>query len=271
MRRNYSESSFLQNWARILIWININFIKIYRRTIYKTDNSKISNLLIFAFIFCVDLVTLESLWRHKGVAMHVTYKTMHRFSTMHDSPPPASERTSPVNFGFIMYQNQIIHVIIGFLRDHSDVRQCTRRYAPRALTDPRGPFVPPISQLGDNDRAARVLFVQHPREQGEWCPAPEGAGRTTPEQTGHYSHYNTKLTNSRYFHGNSPHSSHWTAVAAILFLEIQWALSPPLYLNENNRTDCTKGGHKLTCWIRCVCLQVLSPCVDLCLMPNELL
>ena len=23
--------------------------------------------------------------------------------------------------------------------------------------------------LGDNDRAARVLFVQHPREQGEWC------------------------------------------------------------------------------------------------------
>ena len=34
-------------------------------------------------------------------------------------------------------------------------------------------------------------------------PAPEGAGRTTPEQTGHYSHYNTKLTNSQYFHGNS--------------------------------------------------------------------
>ena len=40
---------------------------------------------------CVDIVTPESLWRHKGVAMHVTYKTMHRFSTMHDSPPPASE------------------------------------------------------------------------------------------------------------------------------------------------------------------------------------
>ena len=72
--------------------------------------------------------------------------------------------------------------------------------------------------LGDNDRAARELFVQHPREQGEWCsqnpsvardfgviicPAPEGAGRTTPEETGHYSHYNTKLTKSRYFHGNS--------------------------------------------------------------------
>ena len=23
--------------------------------------------------------------------------------------------------------------------------------------------------LGDNDQAVRVLFVQHPREQDEWC------------------------------------------------------------------------------------------------------
>ena len=39
MRRNYSESSFLQNWAIILIWINTDFIKIYRHTIYKNDYS----------------------------------------------------------------------------------------------------------------------------------------------------------------------------------------------------------------------------------------
>ena len=51
----------------------------------------IFELNIFASIFYVDLVTPESLWRYKGVAMHVTYKTVHRFSTMHDSPPPASE------------------------------------------------------------------------------------------------------------------------------------------------------------------------------------
>ena len=50
-----------------------------------------SHLEIFVSIIFVDLVTPESLWRHKGVAMHVTYKTMHRFSTMHDSPSPASE------------------------------------------------------------------------------------------------------------------------------------------------------------------------------------
>ena len=40
MQRNHSESSFLQNWSRILIWINTDFIKIYRHTNYKTDYSK---------------------------------------------------------------------------------------------------------------------------------------------------------------------------------------------------------------------------------------
>ena len=39
MRRNYSENSFLQNWAIILIWINTDFIKIYRHIIYKKDYS----------------------------------------------------------------------------------------------------------------------------------------------------------------------------------------------------------------------------------------
>ena len=58
---------------------------------YKRTILIISPLNIFALKFCVDLVTPESLRRHKGVAMHVTYKTMHTFSTMHDLPPPASE------------------------------------------------------------------------------------------------------------------------------------------------------------------------------------
>ena len=48
-------------------------------------------LPIFAFIVWVDLVTPASLWHHKGDAMHVTYKTMHRFFSMHDSSPPALE------------------------------------------------------------------------------------------------------------------------------------------------------------------------------------
>ena len=64
------------------------------------------------------------------------------------------------------------------------------------------------NELGDNDRAARVLFVQHPREQGEcfWrnhSPCSRGCWTNNTRADGHYSHYNTKLTNSRYFHGNS--------------------------------------------------------------------
>ena len=51
---------------------------------------------------------------------------------------------------------------------------------------------------GNNDRSAWVLFVQHPRKQGEWLrrnlrsgfdciirPAPSDAGRTTPLKPGH--------------------------------------------------------------------------------------
>ena len=42
-------------------------------------------------------------------------------------------------------------------------------------------------------------------------PTPSGAGRTTPEQNGHYSNYIAKPVNSRYFHRKFlPHSSHWT-------------------------------------------------------------
>ena len=84
---NYLESYFLQNWGRIL-WIIINFIKTI--DIWFTNRTfwNISLLHIFAFIFWVDLMTLESLWRHKGVAMHVTYTSMHRFPTMQGSPLP---------------------------------------------------------------------------------------------------------------------------------------------------------------------------------------
>ena len=91
MRRNYSESYSLQTWARILIWIIINFIKNYQHIIDKRDYSYYFPFTNICVHICEDLVTPESLWRHKGVAMHATYKTMHRFSTMHDSPSPASE------------------------------------------------------------------------------------------------------------------------------------------------------------------------------------
>ena len=43
-----------------------------------------------------------------------------------------------------------------------------------------------------------------------------------------------------------PHNPHWTAAAAILFLEIQWALSPPLFLDKSNCWVVLNEGHKLT-------------------------
>ena len=103
-------------------------------------------------------------------------------------------------------------------------------------------------------------------------PAPEGAGRTTPEQTGHYSHYNKKLSNLPYFHGNSYRialtkppsrpSCSWKSSEHCHPLCTKIKAIAQIVLNE---------GHKLTCWIRCMCLQVFSLCVDLCLIRNELL
>ena len=54
LRRNYSESYFLQNRTRILIWIIIDFIKNDRHIIYKTDYS---NYFQFKHI-CIHI-----LWR----------------------------------------------------------------------------------------------------------------------------------------------------------------------------------------------------------------
>ena len=146
IRRNYSERYFLQNWARILIWIIIDLIKNYRHIIKKRTIRIISHLNIFAFIFCVDLLTPESLWRHKGVAMHVTYKTTKPcidFLRCMIRHPPLRNFACKFRLLNVSKPNNSCHNrISGATR----IRQCTRRYAPRALTDPRGPFVPPISQ-----------------------------------------------------------------------------------------------------------------------------
>ena len=81
-----SKKLFLKMPSRIRIWNMINFIEIINKTL-----QSISHLHIFVSIFCVDLVTQHSLWRHKGVAMRVAYKTMHRFPAIYNSPSPASE------------------------------------------------------------------------------------------------------------------------------------------------------------------------------------
>ena len=75
--------------TRIRIWNMIDCIANHRRMNYKNYQRNISHLHIFTIV-CVDVVTPESLWRHKSVAMHLTHRTMHSFSIGLGSPPPAS-------------------------------------------------------------------------------------------------------------------------------------------------------------------------------------
>ena len=134
---------FLTKLRRIPIWIIINYINNCRHIICKMN------------LFCVDLLIPKSLWLHKGFGMQFTHKTMHRFSTMQVLHPPFM--ISLANFSFIIYQNKIIQVIIGFKNDvpcivRSEalratwICECTLHYTRLALTDPCVPFVPPISQ-----------------------------------------------------------------------------------------------------------------------------
>ena len=124
------------------------------------------------------------------------------------------------------------------------------------------------------------------RIRGKWpgCagvvrPAPEGAGRMmqskpepsegfdviirpAPSQPGHYCHYNTKLTNSRYFHGNSHR---------IALTELPSRPSCSWKSSEHCHALCTwinviarivlHEDHKLTCWIWCKCSIHVLVCV----------
>ena len=118
MRRNYSKSYFLKNWASILIWINIDFIKIYRHTIYKTDHS---NNFPFKHI-CVHILCRFS---DTGIIMtsqrRCYARDLHNHALIFHNVWFATSRfrTLLLNFGFIMHQKQIIHVIIGFKHDVS--------------------------------------------------------------------------------------------------------------------------------------------------------
>ena len=118
MPRNYSESFLLQNWAKILIWINIDFVKIYRHTIYKTDYSNdFSFKHICIYILCRFsdtgiIMTSQRRFYARDLQNHAQKIHNAWFTTSRCG-------TSLVNFGFIMNQNQIIHAIIGFKHDVS--------------------------------------------------------------------------------------------------------------------------------------------------------
>ena len=109
---NYSERYFLQNWARILIWIIINLMKDYRHLIYKTNFPNIFHLHIFAFILCVDLITPKSLWRYKALPGTRSTKPCIEFLQCKFRHLPLRNFVC-----IVMYQIQIIHVVTGFKKN----------------------------------------------------------------------------------------------------------------------------------------------------------
>ena len=102
-------------------------------------------------------------------------------------------------------------------------------------------------------------------------PSPEGAGRTTPEQTGHYSHYNTKLVISRYFDGNSCRMALTEPPPQPSYSGISSEHCHPLciWINAVARVVLDEG-HNLT-WIWRMWLKMFNARIGLCLIPNELL
>ena len=102
--------------------------------------------------------------------------------------------------------------------------------------------------------AARALLVKHPRVQGEWwgqsrrfiqalsssfaLKEPEGASWTTPSDPVIIPTITPKL-----FHSNPCHMTLTEpAFAAISFMQIRLALSPPRYLDSSNHTEWTELG-----------------------------
>ena len=76
---NYSANYFLHNWLEFVFEISI-LLKIINEWFTKLTFKNISHSHIFAFIFCVNLVTSESLWCHNSVVMHVIHtKTCSHF------------------------------------------------------------------------------------------------------------------------------------------------------------------------------------------------
>ena len=104
IRPNYSEIYFLQNWVRILIWIIIDFIKIYRHIIYKTDYSNyfsfkhISVHILCKFSDTGIIMTLHRRCYARDLQNHAYIFYNAWFATSRFG-------TSLANFGFVMYHS----------------------------------------------------------------------------------------------------------------------------------------------------------------------
>ena len=74
---------FLTQLTESRIWNINNIIENYGRMFCKTNSWNC--FLLCVCILCICGAT-DKLWRHKDVALYMTHRTMHRFSTMHHIP-----------------------------------------------------------------------------------------------------------------------------------------------------------------------------------------
>ena len=118
----------------------------------------------------------------------------------------------------------------------------------------------PYILLGANNRAARVLFVLHPREQGEWCSQTPNVASVLAESFALLSRMLDEQHPSRpvnipiitrhwevrqiftgirtaYLSLNRRRGGHLVLGNLVSIVDPQ-----PLFLNKCNRKDCTKWG-----------------------------
>ena len=117
------------------------FLKHYHNYISSKNVCLVQNSAAILCDMCIGLYSIHSIPQH--IKFIHFYKS--RFMCKHNDPDLISNwfcHQSLLKDLSMMYRALWDRRHEGATR----IRQCTQRYAPRALTDPRGPFVPPISQ-----------------------------------------------------------------------------------------------------------------------------
>ena len=106
----------MQLFCMLFIWNIMNFIEIIWHINCKTNLWNYFPFTHICIIVCVDLVTPASVWRHKALPRTWLAKSCIDFF-IQCTIRRTNFGNSLANFGFVMYQNELTYVIIGFNHD----------------------------------------------------------------------------------------------------------------------------------------------------------
>ena len=134
---------------RIYIWIIINCIEFFRHSVCKTNLWNYLPYIVYSLCRISDTGIIMISQRRSHARDSQNHAQI--FNNARFVADPFGNLLA--DLGFVKYQSELVHVITGFKHDVTyiviggiRIRQCTRRYAPRVLTDPRGPSLPSISR-----------------------------------------------------------------------------------------------------------------------------